>query len=400
MKRPWLTLPILLLTVGSLHAQIPAAPPAGTSVEVDPIRCWWRTDAGAVHVGQLFQLSLTCAVLDGDAVQVLPDESRLGPTAIALTPFEVVSGTHPADLRSGARRFFQYHYQIRIINPDAIGKDIALPPVPIHYAINNRVTNSTSVRGRDLVYILPPQPIRIASLVPTDATDIRDAGGEDFSSIESFLYRASLLEMIATTCVVLGMLMIALVLVSLARRSRGKTPAGERVLGARQLVDVAAKELTAIGRERETGGWTDELVARALAATRVTATVALGARVSQRFVPDGTAGGGRLLAPGGLRGQTRVISGSTTPVDIDRAIMGSSPTAAARMPLHQSLRDALAVFAVSQYGREATRDQDALDRALAAAQSAADQVRSEHSWLKSTLRQWRAGGGPPAITRA
>ena len=303
-------------------------------------------------------------------------------------------------MRSGARRFFQYHYQIRIITPDAIGKDIDLPPVSIHYAINNRVTDSTSVQGRDLVYILPPQPIRIASLVPTDATDIRDAGGEDFSNVESFLYRASLLEIIATTCVVLGVLMIALVIVSLARRARAQTPAGERVLGTRQLVDVAAKELTAIGRERETGSWTDELVDRALAATRVTATVALGANVSQHIAPGGAAGGGRLLAPGGLRGHTRVISGSTTPVDLDRAIKGASTTAAARLPLHQSLRDALAVFAVSQYGREATRDQDALDRAFAAAQSAADQVRSEHSWLKSTLRQWRAGGGPPVTTRA
>ena len=44
-----------------------------------------------------------------------------------MAPFEVVGGTHPADLRSGQRRFFQYHYTLRIINPDAIGQDVPIP---------------------------------------------------------------------------------------------------------------------------------------------------------------------------------------------------------------------------------------------------------------------------------
>src|SRR5260370_36286 len=31
-------------------------------VQVDPIRCWWRTSAGAVRIGETFDLRLTCAV--------------------------------------------------------------------------------------------------------------------------------------------------------------------------------------------------------------------------------------------------------------------------------------------------------------------------------------------------
>ena len=84
---------------------------------VDPIRCWWRTSAGAVRIGEQFDVSLTCAVLESEAVSVVVDESRLGNAVVQMAPFEVVSGSHPADLHAGIRRFFQYHYRLRLINP-------------------------------------------------------------------------------------------------------------------------------------------------------------------------------------------------------------------------------------------------------------------------------------------
>jgi hypothetical protein len=389
----------LLLLTSAARAQVPAAPPAaGENVAVDPIRCWWRTDAGGVRIGQLFNVTLTCAALENDAVQVLVDESRLGPTAVQLPPFEVLGGSHPADLRSGARRFFQYHYQIRVINPDVIGKDIGLPPVAIHYSINNRLNTSASVQGRDLVYLMPMLPIRIESLVATDATDIRDASGQDFGTVERFLFRANVLEIVAYTCMALGALMIAIVLVSIARRARTRTPVGERLLGTRELVDAAARELSAVTRDREAGGWNEALVARALAATRVTATAALGHRVSQRLVAEPSAGDGKLIASGGLRGKPRVISGSVTPFDLDRALR--SPASAANAPLLESLRDALVAFGSANYGRNGVHDQAALDEALAAASRATSDVRREHSWLKTTLREWRTGGAAPAVSRA
>src|SRR5438105_5438176 len=88
----------------------------GENVEVDPIRCWWRTSAGGVRVGETFSIGLTCAVLENEAVQVVPDETRLGPAVIQLAPFEIVGGSHPGDLRTPDRRFFQYEYNLRIIN--------------------------------------------------------------------------------------------------------------------------------------------------------------------------------------------------------------------------------------------------------------------------------------------
>ena len=399
MKRLSLCLPLLFLASSAL-AQVPAAPVAGTNVQVDPLRCWWRTSAGAVRVGEVFDVSLTCAVLESEAVQVMPDESRLGVAVVQLAPFEVVGGTHPADLRSGSRRFFQYQYRLRVISPDAIGKDLGLPPMTIHYAINSRVATSTSVQGRDLVYVLPPQSVKVASMVPSDATDIRDAGGEDFSRVETFQFRASVLEVIALTCIALGVLMTLIMVVALARRTRSRTPEDERLLSTRALLGTAATALRAVQRERDQQGWSDVLAGRALAATRLAATCAIGATANQYLAPSGVeAGEGRLISSGGLRGKSRVVSGSTTTNDVARAIAAATGAAAMRLPMLEALRTALSAFTATQYARDVKSEQGELDTALSSAVSATNQVRGEHSWLKTVMKQIRTGGAP-AATRA
>ena len=400
MKRLCLSFLALMFAV-SASAQVPATPPPGTNVELDPIRCWWRTAAGAVRVGEIFELSLTCAVLDNDAVQVIADESRLGPAAIQLAPFEVVGGSHPADLQSGGRRFFQYHYQLRIISPDAIGRDAPLPSVQIHYTINNRVNGGGNVQGRDLVYLLPTEFVRIASMVPVNAVDIRDAGGVDFAKVESLQFRANVLDLVAMSAVALGVVVLIVMLVALARRVRTRVPAGERQLSPRALVGAALGELAAVAKEREAQGWTADLAARALAATRVAATAAVGGNIGQRLAgPESSAGDGRLIVREGLRGKTRIVSGSATAFDLERAVRTATGAASARVPLLESLRDAIARFGASQYGRAQALDQTSLDDALASARSAAGQVRAEHSWLKTQLKQWRGGSATPVASRA
>ncbi len=49
-----------------------------------------------------------------------------------------------------------------------------------------------------------PQDVRVASMVPADATDIRDASGESFALVDSLGLRAGVLEIVAITCVALG----------------------------------------------------------------------------------------------------------------------------------------------------------------------------------------------------
>ena len=141
----------------------------------EPIRCWRQSSAGAIAIGETFTVVLTCAVYEGDNAQVIPDESRLGVASIQLAPFEILGGSHPPDVRRDSRRFFQYHYQLRIISRDAIGHDVNIPPLPISYRIHSRVGAAATLEGRDLSYVMPMMPIKVLSLVPADAADIRDA---------------------------------------------------------------------------------------------------------------------------------------------------------------------------------------------------------------------------------
>src|SRR5712675_1182439 len=145
---------------------------AAQTVQTDPLQCWWRTSAGAVRVGEPFTVVLTCAVLETDAATVVVDQTRLEPSVVQFAPFEVLGGTHGADLRSDQRRFFQYEYRLRLIADGMFGKDVALPETKISYRVQSKVGQNTAIQGRDQTYMLPPQSIRVMSLVPADASDI------------------------------------------------------------------------------------------------------------------------------------------------------------------------------------------------------------------------------------
>jgi hypothetical protein len=382
---------LLIASATAAGAQTPATPSDGTTnVEVDPIRCWWRTTAGAVRIGEIFDLELTCAVVQNDAVQVVPDESRLGNAVIQMAPFEVVGGSHPADLHSGQRRFFQYQYRLRIINPDAIGKDVPIPGIALQYRVNSRIAANTALQGRDLVYVLPPQSIRIASMVPADTPDIRDATGESFATVEALDFRAGVFEILGVALVALGSLMTLLVLVRIARGSRRRTPADQRQLDTRPVMSVAMKELVAVQRERERQGWNPALMDRALTATRVAAACAIGRPVNQRTVDAGmTAGGGLLVTRGPRRGKQRTLSAAVTAEDLQLA-MSRLPPGSPRHSILESLRTLLVTFAAVQYGR-GKEDDAALDAALASAAASTRRVKSEHLWPRPWLRRWRAG---------
>ena len=97
----------------------------GQDVQTDPLQCWWKTSAGAVRMGEPFSVILTCAVLETDAATVVVDQSRLEPSVVQLAPFEVLGGSHGADLRTGDRRFFQYEYRLRLIADGLSNKEIA-----------------------------------------------------------------------------------------------------------------------------------------------------------------------------------------------------------------------------------------------------------------------------------
>lgn len=391
MKRFLLLALIIAGWCASAHAQ--PAPTIEQMADADPLRCWWRTSSSAVRIGETFGVTLTCAALDSEAIQVVPDESRLAGTVISMAPFEVVASTQPQYLHGGQRRFFQYGYTLRIINPDVIGTDIPLPPIALPYRISSRIASNASLQGRNLTYVLPPLSIRVLSLVTADAPDIRDAADERFSAIEALTLRASILNVAAITLTILGLLMLIVILVRLLTLSGKRGSAEAQLLDTPMLLNQAARELAAVARTTGTG-WNHALAGRAQAATRIAASCALGRTVSQKPAEHG-AQPGHILASATRKffghSQAMLLSGGATAAAIARALAHPSLDGGHQQTLEQ-LQAALATFNRFQYGRGDTPERptpDAeLNTALAAATAATARLQAEYKWPKPCLRRW------------
>ena len=117
------------------------------------------------------------------AVKVVPDLNQLEPTTVQLQPFEVVKGVRHEDIRTPPLRYIQYEYTSRLLGDVFFGKDMDIPGVKITYHIQSAIGGGS--QGRDQTYALPALPMRVNSLVPKKAADIRDNTTDTFADIES-----------------------------------------------------------------------------------------------------------------------------------------------------------------------------------------------------------------------
>jgi len=318
---------------------------------------------------------------------------------VQFAPFEVLGGSHGADLRTDQRRFFQYEYRLRLIAENMFGKDAALPETKISYRVQSKVGQKTAIQGRDQTYMLPPQSVRMLSLVPADASDIRDTPAETFSDIDQRAFRANLFTVIGSVLFVVAGLLALLALVRLFRRYRTPATAVERPITDRTILRGVGRELAAVRRERESGGWTPELAGRALAALRVAATFALGRRVGylpglpQSGVLDpqsNDAEPGRLvLTAGWPRGKRIAVSGAVTARTVARELSRAATTAR-RTALLESLAQALTTFTTAHFGREGTLDDSALDEAMSTANQVLKRMKIEQIWLMKRIARRRS----------
>lgn len=362
-------------------------------VEVDPIRCWWRTSDGAVGVGQPFSIVLTCAVVETSAVRVVADEAPLAIGTVQLAPFELLGGNHPADLRRGDRRFFQYEYSVRIIDPTVIGRDAKLPDMVIHYRVESRV-QSQPLEGRDRTYLLPPQAVRIVSMVPADAADIRDASGEQFGAIQAMRFRARVLNIVALALAALGVIVVLPAVARALVGARGRPATERKALADRTVLNGVAAELTAVQHESR-GGWTPALLARALTALRIAAAYALGRRVRQRALTEKNHSTDarlvvksrwwdvpRLSRPLGSGSESRgfAVSSPVTAADVARELERLPLTTShERRQLLEALQQSLATLSRTLYSHDSL-DDAGNDAAIAAAISVVQQLRRAHAW--------------------
>lgn len=374
---------VMVLVPGWRHF---SAALAQEMTSVEPIRCWWQSSTGAVTIGEAFDVTLTCAVLDTEAVQVVPDESRLGVASIQVAPFEIVGGSHPPDARRGPRRFFQYRYSLRLIDADSIGRDVNVPMLAIQYRVHSRVGANASLEGRDLTYLLLPLPIKVLALVPGDAADIRDGADVSLGAVESLRFRSNLFQILALSLGAIAAVVAVLALVPLTRRARTAARADDGRLPDRVVLHHIAAELDDVKRAAAIEGWTDGLTARALAALRIVAAHAIDRASSQKPLASGApAPEGRLAAAHGWPRSARVsVSSPVTTDDVGRAgsKLADSVSLTTRRHL-EGLQRGVAVLTAALYRQAPVRDSQVLDEAVRHGASVARDLERERSWWRT-----------------
>lgn len=392
-RRVVLAAVLLLAGVTLARAQAGPAAPAG---EV-PLQCWWRASAGAVHIGEVFEIALTCSALEGDTTRAVPDETRLTVAAVQLAPWEIVGGSHPADTRAGSRRLFQYLYQVRLLDPNAIGRDVRLPPLAIPYRIESRMGADAALAGRDLVHQMPATPIRIVGQVPFDASDIRDGSAASLGEIAALQFRTRAWRTAGTVLAVLAAIAALAALAPLAGRWRTTRTRAPGRASERAVLSHAAATLDTLVTTAGAAGWTPESLADAHGAARLVAGVMLGGGVRQRLLQSGEAvPEGRVLLQrrfGRVRG---ALTSSATPAQVTAALAALPETGAAdRRARLERLRDALSTLARAQYpASPVDADVSAVDEAVRAARDLGRDEARARLW---SWRHWRDGAAAPAV---
>jgi hypothetical protein len=209
--------------------------------------------------------------------------------------------------------------------------------------------------------------------------------------------RANLLTVIGGVLFVLAALMALLAAVRVARRYRKTTAVTERLATDATVLRGVGRELTAVRRQRERGGWSPELAGRALAALRIAATYILGRRVgllpANKLTPEGTdapEAGRLILKTGWPRAKRVAVSGAVTPQTIARELTAHGATAR-KTALLESLASALVAFTTAHFGRAGTLDDAALDEALATSFRTLKRAKLEQNWMMKRLAARRAG---------
>jgi hypothetical protein len=358
------------------------------------MRCWWRTSVAAIRVGEPFSLVLTCAVIETESVTVVPSRAELEPDAMQLPPFDVIGGSRNEDLRTADERFFQYQYRLRLISPDLFGRDVRLPVLTITYRVRTR-TNGEMVEGRDLAYVLPETSVRVLSLVPGDATDIRDASPDTFADIDRGMSRANLLRLVGGILVGFGVLAALLAVARAFGATAARSTVARSVVSDSAILRGIGRELSSLRQARAEGAWTPELTARLLTALRIISAYALElparpSAVDDLVITSATDGALTVRVPG-LGGHDATIAGWVTPVVIADELTRRQKLLTSdsrRAALLEELRTSLLRLTSAQYGRDRAGD-EAIDDALATGSTALGRVKTDNNWLARKLRPLR-----------
>jgi hypothetical protein len=363
------------------QSRSPVRGPRPGEVETVPIKCWWKTDRTTVQIGERFDLTLTCGVVETSRIKVVPKLEELEPGTVQLTPFEVMSGVHHDDIVASPWRYFQYQYTMRLLGDEFFGQDVNIPPLKVTYNIQSVQGGGTE--GRDQTHLLPPMPIRVLSLVPRSAADIRDVSLETFGDIEARRFRATEELIAASIFFGLAAVFLGLAAVKGFGQYRVRVPVS-RTLPTRAVLRGGLREIGRLKSDVAREGWTSELAGRALSVFRIAGAVALDQPLAQAMVDVQVPGreGQLVLRKGLFRRRRALVSASTTADAITRELTngnGAGPNARAKATLEE-IRDSLLVFNAARYGRNGHMETAELDRALDNGASALRRLRLAKLW--------------------
>jgi hypothetical protein len=334
-----------------------------------------------VQVGERFDLTLTCGVVETSRIKVVPKLEELEPGTVQLTPFEVMGGVHHDDIVASPWRYFQYQYTMRLLGDEFFGQDVNIPPLKVTYNIQSVQGGGTE--GRDQIHLLPPMPIRVLSLVPRGASDIRDVSLETFGDIEARRFRASEELIAAGIFFGLAAVFLGVAVVKGIGRYRVRVPVS-RTLPTRAVLSGGLREIGRLKSDVAREGWTSELAGRALSIFRIAGAVALDQPVAQSVVDPQVPGreGQLVLRKGLLKRRRALVSASTTADAITRELIngnGAGPSPSKKATLEE-IRDSLLVFNAVRYGRNGHFETAELDRALDNGASALRRLRLAKLW--------------------
>jgi hypothetical protein len=365
----------------------------------DPIKCWWKADTTEVRIGQRFNVTLTCGVIETPSMKVIPNTNALDPGAVQLTPFEVAAGVRRDDILSPPWRYFQYEYQVRLLSEGFFGKELMLPALRVTY--NIQAAAGGGVEGRDLTYQLPPMPMRVASLVPSSATDIRDTSNQGFETIATRRFRASTAWVVGLILFGFALVMLVLAIARAFGRIRRRQPVGNKPLTPATVRGAAVRALATVKAAVVRDGWSPALIRRVQSILRLAAAMVLGRAIAQNAVTSDTAEreGQLLVQEGTIRRRWVMLSAAATTATIDRALAEDRRMPARTRASLETLRGAMHVFNTAAYGRPGGLDTPALDRALGESAEAIRQLRVGSGMPLHTTKPTRiAGLGSPSIS--
>ncbi len=321
----------------------PAGEAVADTTAVDALRCWRRVDRHAVFVGERFTMTVTCRTVETQAARTRLDEDALEPATLDAAPFEVLAGERFDDVLTGPYRFSQRAYTLRLIAESGFGEDVEIPALDLPYRIERRVGDDPALPGRELIYILPPEAVRVLSLVPEGAEDIRDLPPAGFGDAQAGELRADLLGLLSALFGVAALGLVALGALRVARDRKGGAAVTEKRLSPARAARRALEELVRVRGAAAGNGWTRDTAGRALTALRIASAVALSRPVTQSPIAAGEAPrDGQLRVRHGLLGRrTAAMSSAVTAADFRLA---ETPAAA-------DLHRAMSLLTAARYGR-------------------------------------------------